>query len=706
MVVPVFNEEGSVGELARRLVAVLETMGTTWEVIFVDDGSRDRTVEILRQANLQEPRVKLVRFRRNFGQTAALAAGFDFAAGEIVVTMDGDLQNDPADIPRLVAKIGEGFDLVNGWRVKRQDTFLTRRLPSMIANSLISFITGVKLHDYGCTLKAFRHEVAKHVSLYGELHRFIPAIASGMGVEVAEIPVNHHPRTTGKSKYGLFRTVKVLLDLITVKFLLSYSTRPIHIFGLIGLVSAAFGVVIGGWLSYQRLFQGVPLANRPILFLAVLLVIVGVQFVTMGLLAELQTRIYHESKKRPTYMVRETPRLCDDQVPGDQGHARHPPRGDAALAARRAVVPRGVRPLRLQRDPPADLRGDHAVRARPRGLERHRREGDVHVPRQGRQLPDAAPGGDRRGRSRLSRGQPRRRGGAVKLWYAGPMFRYERPQKGRFRQFHQIGAELFGVAGPEADAELLQMVHATIAALGVPGLSLQINSLGDAECRPAFRQALIEYFRPLAPQLCENCRRRLETNPLRILDCKAEGCRALRAGAPDSREFLCDPCREHFAAVCGLLDAAAVPYVVNPGDGPRAGLLHPHDLRADLDRPGRPGHGGRGRALRPARRGVRRRGDSGARLRARGRAAAAAAARGRGGRGAAPGLPGGARGCGAPRDLALARRTAPARGGRRVGLRGAQPQEPAAARGPPAGASRGDRRGERDSRPARFSCGT
>jgi len=306
VVIPVFNEEGSVGELARRLVAVLETMDTTWEVLFIDDGSRDRTVEILRQTNLLEPRVKLVRFRRNFGQTAALAAGFDFAAGEIVVTMDGDLQNDPADIPRLVAKIGEGYDLVNGWRVKRQDTFLTRRLPSMVANSLISFITGVKLHDYGCTLKAFRHEVAKSVSLYGELHRFIPAIASGMGVEVAEIPVNHHPRTTGKSKYGLFRTVKVLLDLITVKFLLSYSTRPIHVFGLIGLASGLLGVGLGSWLSFQKLFQGVPLSNRPILFLAVLLVIVGVQFVTMGLLAELQTRIYHESQKRPTYTVRET----------------------------------------------------------------------------------------------------------------------------------------------------------------------------------------------------------------------------------------------------------------------------------------------------------------------------------------------------------------------------------------------------------------
>jgi len=306
VVIPVLNEEGSVGELVQRLVAVLESMGTTWEVLFIDDGSRDRTVEILREANSREPRVKLVRFRRNFGQTAALAAGFDFAVGEIVVTMDGDLQNDPADIPRLVAKIGEGYDLVNGWRVKRQDTFLTRRLPSMIANSLISFITGVKLHDYGCTLKAFRHEVAKSVSLYGELHRFIPAIASGMGVEVAEIPVNHHPRTTGTSKYGLFRTVKVLLDLITVKFLLSYSTRPIHIFGVIGMVSAGLGVALAGWLSYQRLFQAVPLSNRPILFLAILLVIVGVQFVTMGLLAELQTRIYHESQKRPIYNIRET----------------------------------------------------------------------------------------------------------------------------------------------------------------------------------------------------------------------------------------------------------------------------------------------------------------------------------------------------------------------------------------------------------------
>lgn len=306
IVVPVFNEEGSVGELARRLREVLGGLEKSWEVIFVDDGSRDRTAEIVREEAAAEPRIKLVRFRRNFGQTAALAAGFDFAAGEIVVTMDGDLQNDPADIPRLVAKIGEGFDLVNGWRVKRKDAFLSRRLPSILANGLISRITGVHLHDYGCTLKAFRHEVVKNVFLYGELHRFIPAIASGIGVEVTEIPVNHFPRTTGKSKYGIFRTVKVVLDLITVKFLLSYSTRPIHIFGLIGLFSGGVGFAIAAWLSVQKIFMGAELANRPILLLAILLMFIGVQFVTMGLLAELQTRIYHESRNRPVYTIRET----------------------------------------------------------------------------------------------------------------------------------------------------------------------------------------------------------------------------------------------------------------------------------------------------------------------------------------------------------------------------------------------------------------
>jgi len=306
VVVPVLDEEGSAGELARRLLEVLERTGRSFEIIFIDDGSTDRTLEILREARAGDQRLKIVSFRRNFGQTAALAAGFDFAAGSIVVTLDGDLQNDPEDIPKLVAKVEEGYDLVSGWRVKRRDKFLTRRLPSMMANWLISRITGVKLHDYGCTLKAFRHDVVKNVSLYGEMHRFIPAIASGLGVSVAEMPVNHHPRTTGTSKYGLFRTVKVILDLITVKFLLSYSTRPIHIFGLIGLGSGGLGALIGFWLTFQRLVLRIPLANRPMLLLSILLVFMGVQFITIGLLAELQTRSYHEAQGKPTYAVRET----------------------------------------------------------------------------------------------------------------------------------------------------------------------------------------------------------------------------------------------------------------------------------------------------------------------------------------------------------------------------------------------------------------
>jgi len=306
VVVPVLDEEGSAGELARRLLEVLDGTGRAFEVIFIDDGSRDRTLEVLRKAHGSDGRVKIVSFRRNFGQTAALAAGFDYARGGIVVTMDGDLQNDPEDIPKMVAKVEEGYDLVSGWRVKRRDPFLTRRLPSMMANWLISHITGVKLHDYGCTLKAFRREVVKNVSLYGEMHRFIPAIASGMGVSMAEIPVNHHPRTTGTSKYGLFRTVKVILDLITVKFLLSYSTRPIHIFGMIGLGCGFLGLILGVWLSFQRLVLMIPLANRPMLLLSILLVFIGVQFITIGLLAELQTRIYHEAQDKPTYAVRET----------------------------------------------------------------------------------------------------------------------------------------------------------------------------------------------------------------------------------------------------------------------------------------------------------------------------------------------------------------------------------------------------------------
>jgi glycosyltransferase involved in cell wall biosynthesis len=305
VVVPVLNEEGSVEKLSGQIVDVMERSGRSFEILFVDDGSSDRTLEILKAAHSRDGRVKVLSFRKNFGQTAALAAGFDYALGEIVVTIDGDLQNDPEDIPRLVDKVEEGYDLVSGWRRKRRDPFFSRRLPSLIANWLISQITGVKLHDYGCTLKAFRHDVVKNVSLYGEMHRFIPAIASGMGVSVAEIPVNHYPRLTGKSKYGIFRTVKVVLDLITVKFLLSYSTRPIHIFGLFGIASGAAGGVMLAYLSFIRLILHVPIGNRPMLLFAVMLVFIGVQFITMGLLAELQTRVYHEAQDKATYAVRE-----------------------------------------------------------------------------------------------------------------------------------------------------------------------------------------------------------------------------------------------------------------------------------------------------------------------------------------------------------------------------------------------------------------
>ena len=305
VVVPVLNEEGSVERLARQLVDDLERSGRSFEVLFVDDGSSDRTLDILKAAHSRDGRVKVLSFRKNFGQTAAIAAGFDYARGEIVVTIDGDLQNDPEDIPRLVEKIEEGFDLVSGWRRKRRDPFFSRRLPSLIANWLISHITGVKLHDYGCTLKAFRHDVVKNLSLYGEMHRFIPAIASGMGVSVAEIPVNHYPRLTGKSKYGIFRTVKVILDLITVKFLLSYSTRPIHIFGLFGIGSGALGGVLLAYLFFVRLVLHMPIGNRPMLLLAIMLVFIGVQFITMGLLAELQTRVYHEAQDKATYVLRE-----------------------------------------------------------------------------------------------------------------------------------------------------------------------------------------------------------------------------------------------------------------------------------------------------------------------------------------------------------------------------------------------------------------
>jgi len=305
IVIPLYNEEESIPLLYEELIAALEPLGQPYEVIVVDDGSEDGSFERLRRLHEADPRLKVIRFRRNFGQTAAFAAGFDAAQGEVIVTLDADLQNDPADIPKLVAKLDEGYDVVSGWRVKRQDPF-HRRWLSHIGNWLISHVTGVRLHDYGCSLKAYRREVVKNIRLYGELHRFIPAIASWMGVNVAELPVNHRARPFGRSKYGnLKRAIKVFLDLLTVRFLLSYATRPIHIFGGLGLLAAMIGGGLGLYLSYVKLMLKQDIGNRPLLTLAVLLMIVGVQMISIGLLGELVVRTYHESQGKPIYVVRE-----------------------------------------------------------------------------------------------------------------------------------------------------------------------------------------------------------------------------------------------------------------------------------------------------------------------------------------------------------------------------------------------------------------
>src|SRR3954468_21060918 len=306
VVIPIMNEAPNLVDLHREITASLEPWGRSYEVIMVDDGSTDDSFQALSRIQASDARWRIIRFRRNFGQTAAFSAGFAHAGGRFIATSDGDLQNDPKDIPAMVSRLeSEELDIVCGWRKDRKDAFISRRLPSMVANRIISAATGVRLHDYGCSLKVFRAEVVKPLKLYGEMHRFIPAIASEQGVRIAEVVVNHRARRHGTSKYGISRTVRVVLDLLTVKFLLSYSTRPVQIFGLIGLAMAIPGAIITGYLAFVRMIGAESIANRPLLLFGILLLFMGVQFITLGLLAELQARTYHESQNKPTYVIRE-----------------------------------------------------------------------------------------------------------------------------------------------------------------------------------------------------------------------------------------------------------------------------------------------------------------------------------------------------------------------------------------------------------------
>ena len=305
LIIPVYNEEENLPLLYGAIDHALTPLQNTWEVIFVDDGSRDGSFDVLRSLVERDPEhVRVLSFRRNFGQTAAISAGIDHACGEIIVLLDADMQNDPADIPILLAKLDEGYDLVSGWRKDRKDNRLTRTIPSNLANGLISWTTGVHLHDYGCTLKAYRRDVLEGVRLYGEMHRFIPVFAHAIGARITEIPVHHHARKFGKGKYGLERTIKVLLDLFTVKFLLSYSNKPIYLFGGAGAVLMAIGAAVLLYLFLRRTFFLIPAFSSPLLQVGVMFFIMGFQSILMGLIAELLARTYHESQQKPTYTIR------------------------------------------------------------------------------------------------------------------------------------------------------------------------------------------------------------------------------------------------------------------------------------------------------------------------------------------------------------------------------------------------------------------
>jgi len=315
IVIPVLNEAENLRPLTEEIVGALGDRLLTYEILFVDDGSSDGSYKLMCELHDLYPNVGAIRFRRNFGQTAAFAAGFDFARGQVIVTIDADPQNDPADIPLLLEKLNEGYDVINGWRQKRQDRFLLRKVPSFVANRLIARVSGVKLHDRGCSLRAFRVEVVRDLRLYGEMHRFIPELANAAGFSMAEVPVSHRPRVAGDSKYGLSRTFRVILDLMTIMFLRRYSARPMHLFGGVGIISAVIGVLFGLYLTAIKVwagitggaegFRSVQIGDRPLLTLSILLIILGVQFLVMGLLAELVVRTYHESQNKPIYFIRE-----------------------------------------------------------------------------------------------------------------------------------------------------------------------------------------------------------------------------------------------------------------------------------------------------------------------------------------------------------------------------------------------------------------
>jgi glycosyltransferase involved in cell wall biosynthesis len=317
VVIPVFNEEENIEVLYDKLLDSVTELGRTFEIIFVDDGSTDRSFEKLERLAQQNKQIKVIKFVRNFGQTAALAAGIDHAAGQIIVPMDADLQNDPADIKLLLSKLDEGYDVVSGWRKNRQDPLFTRLIPSYIANKIISYISGVKLHDYGCSLKAYRHDVVKSIRLYGEMHRFVPIYATWEGAKVAEIPVNHQARKFGQSKYGLSRTFKVTLDLITVKFMSTYFTKPIYVFGTAGITSIALSILAFIWMLILKYFYATTFIQTPLPLLAAMLFILGVQFVLMGLLAEILMRTYYESQGKTTYAIKTRVNILppDDQAP-------------------------------------------------------------------------------------------------------------------------------------------------------------------------------------------------------------------------------------------------------------------------------------------------------------------------------------------------------------------------------------------------------